>query len=428
MQAWNINVNDNNEYVKLSEVSRADWWRRWLYSTNAKDIGTLYIYFAIFSGIFFMLLQNLAICWEFLLLKYKKLRESAGNKISISFFWILRDFTQELLILFNFLNINKKIYLLYEFLPNNVFCIHTKINIRNNKYPLDLKNSQFGYYLTGLIEADGSIIVPNEESKNTPVISISFNIEDKPLAICIKTQLGFGSLENIEKNNAVKLVIRGKYNILILISLINGKFRTPKIEKFHKLINYVNKNWINLEENIIPLKSLDTSFLNDNSWLAGFSDGDANLNINITWPDKSKNKYGQIKLTFELVQSRIDIEHLEKYKSIMNTIAMFLESKLEIHNLSRFDRSGKQKAWRARIVNKKGATVLVNYFDRFPLFSSKYLDYKDWRNVYEILIIRKEHLGENKLNTYNKVKCIKDGINKKRFLFNWDHLNNFYKF
>jgi hypothetical protein len=189
-----------------------------------------------------MLLQNLAICWELLFLILKKLRQSAGNKLSLSFFWILRDFTQELLILFNFFNIYKKVYLLYAFLPNNVFCINTKINNGKNKYLLDLKDSQFGYYLAGLIEADGSIIVPNEESKNTPVISISFNIEDKPLAICIKNQLGFGSLENIEKNNAVKLIIRGKYNILILISLINGKFRTPKIEKLHKLINYVNKN------------------------------------------------------------------------------------------------------------------------------------------------------------------------------------------
>jgi LAGLIDADG DNA endonuclease family protein len=59
----------------------------------------------------------------------------------------------------------------------------------------------------------------------------------------------------------------------------------------------------------------------------------------------------------------------------VTTLSEFLESKLEIHNLSKFERSGKQKAWRARIVNKKGATVLVDYFDRFPLFSSKYLDY-----------------------------------------------------
>jgi len=36
-----------------------------------------------------------------------------------------------------------------------------------------------------LIEADGSIIVPQKKSKNTPTISISFNIIDKPLAIYI---------------------------------------------------------------------------------------------------------------------------------------------------------------------------------------------------------------------------------------------------
>lgn len=339
-----------------------------------------------------MPLQNLAICWEIVYLnlnsKYKW--QSAGNFIGYGRWRILRDFTQELSLLSN------------------------------------IKNNQLGYYLAGLIEADGSIIVPQEYSKNTPTISIIFNIVDKPLAICIRNQLGFGSIENIIEKNAIKLIIRGKHHILTLVSLINGKFRTPKIEKFNNLIDYINNFWLNSEEKLIAL-NLDTSSFNENSWLAGFSDGDANININLILPSKSKNKYGQIRLTFELVQSRKDIKHLEKYKDFMRTLSIFLQSKLEIHHISKYDRSGKQKAWRARITNKKGATVLVNYFDKFPMFSSKYLNYKDWRIAYDILIVRKEHIGENKLDTYKKIEQIKNNMNNKRLIFNWDHLRNFYK-
>jgi len=414
-------------HIEHSYVSRADWWRRWLYSTNAKDIGTLYLYFAIFSGII-MPLKNLAIFWNnfYLYINNKFKWESEGTWHLYLIIKNLRDSMQELSWLFNINLFSKLSHYSYLFNFNSDLDIDSTLSKEKTSLKLNIKNYQLGYYLAGLIEADGSIIVPEEINKNTPTISISFNIIDKPLANCIRNRLGFGSIENVEKNNAVRLIIRGKYNILFIISLINGKFRTPKIDKLHILINYVNALWLEPKDYIVLL-DVDTSLFSTNSWLAGFSDGDANININITWPCKSKNGYGQIRLTFELVQSRLNEEHLYKYKCFMENLSVFLKSKLEEHYISKYDRTGKQKAWRARIINKIGATVLVNYFDKFPMFSSKYMNYLDWRNVYEMLIIRKEHIGLNKLNTYKKVEYIKNHMNRKRYLFNWDHLNNFYK-
>jgi hypothetical protein len=93
-----------------------------------------------------------------------------------------------------------------------------------------------------LIESDGSIIILKDNSKNSPTISITFHIDDKPLALKIIKILNYGSLETIILSKAVKIHIRGKYSILNMICLINGKFRTPKIEKLQKLIFYIYKN------------------------------------------------------------------------------------------------------------------------------------------------------------------------------------------
>jgi len=42
--------------------------------------------------------------------------------------------------------------------------------------------------------------------------------------------------------------------------------------------------------------SLWISSFYENSWLSGFSVGDAYININIIWPKKYKNEFGQMSL------------------------------------------------------------------------------------------------------------------------------------
>lgn len=54
-----------------------------------------------------------------------------------------------------------------------------------------------GFYLTGLIESDSSIVTPKGDI-NTPTISINFSLDDKPLAECICRKIGYGSIDTIK--------------------------------------------------------------------------------------------------------------------------------------------------------------------------------------------------------------------------------------
>ena len=134
--------------------------------------------------------------------------------------------------------------------------------------PVSVKKSNlnnFSSYLAGLIESDGSIVVPNEQIKSyKPFFEIVFHIEDLVLAERLQSTIG-GNIQ-IRGDNHCRLIIKQKLEVIKIIHLINGKMRTPKIEALHRMINWCNRHSYGVKSGFeIVMLNLDLSPIQDNS-------------------------------------------------------------------------------------------------------------------------------------------------------------------
>src|SRR6202035_2339689 len=128
-------------------------------------------------------------------------------------------------------------------------CYSSKSLINNKNFKLlsadnsiNNRNSYFCSYLAGLIEGDGTIIVPKLERSLKgklyyPSIQIVFHLRDFPLAQVIQQKLKHGSLSRKKGVNAYILTINNTEGFILVVNLINGCMRTPKIYSLHNLID-----------------------------------------------------------------------------------------------------------------------------------------------------------------------------------------------
>lgn len=364
-------------------------------------------------------------CWKILLLITVIIGLSAGNLLNIIFLGFFRDYTFKFLFCVTYVFMFILFCLLIETSVNNyknATSYFSSYKDETNNVSSNINKSRLSHYLAGLIEADGTIIIPKSERSPKgrlyyPSIQILFERCDMSLGLMIQNILGHGSLSRKKGANAYVLTFNSKESIVLIVSLINGCMRTPKIKALHDLIDWMKVS--EYSDAIIPKLPLNCEPLASNPWFAGFIDGDGHFSVRATG-SKTKRTNPVVECRFELVQRQIYHNGLSNYE-FMYEIAKFLDSKLGV---VRSDSAHPQ--YRVRTINLASNSVLINYLEKYRLFSTKFLDYKDWKNIIEIY---KESLAYKNDTSKNKaimrITTIKNRMNDKRTVFYWDHLNSF---
>lgn len=351
---------------------------------------------------------NLAICWELL---FNIIRQSAGNLIDLNQFGILRDSMPEFIFYISLITRSQS-----SEISDKRFIDENSLKSMNKKNFCDSSSINFSYYLAGLIEGDGTIIVPysirSEKGRlNYPSIQLVFHLKDLPLAMLIQKELGHGSLSRKKGVNAYILSINNIIGLLLIVKLINGKMRTAKIVSLNKLIKWLNCRYEYLS---IDLNPLNKELLINNSWLAGFIEADGHFSLRTT----KIGKYPRVECKLEISQRQKDHNNIDNY-DFLNEIALFLLCEVKSIRIT-----SKTPEYRIRTTSIKGNLILENYLTNYPLFGSKYLDSTDWQKAFNIY---KEgnHLKDKMINP--QILNLKANMNDNRSLFVWDHLQEFYK-
>lgn len=386
---------------------------RWFWSSNAKDIGILYLIFALFSGLLgtaFSVLIRME-------LSGPGVQYIADNQLYNSII------TAHAILMIFFMVMPALIGGFGKIYMNTIKrYFSTESNVKTES---ELR-FKIGPYLAGLIEADGSIAVHDKDSnakKYRPKIFVVFSSADEPLAKKLASITNAGAVYVKKNAGCVLWQIQKIEDVIKIINIINGYMRTPKIEALHRAINWFNEFY----NYSIDCLGLDLSPIDRNAWLAGFTDGDGNFSITLTNRKKKGNitrKRIQTFFRLELRQTYHRDVSVEQggtsYFAILSKIATYLGVNL----LSR-TREQKDKVFYAFMVISHSAAShakVISYFDRFPLYSSKYLAYKDWSYVVEQARLRAGKVLTEK--EISEVETIKAQFNSKRNSFDFSHLDN----
>ena len=206
-----------------SEISMG--MERWFNSTNAKDIGTLYLIFALFSGLLgtaFSVLIRLELSGPGVqFISNNQLYNSivTAHAILMIFFMVMPA------LIGGFGNF------LMPLMVGGPDMAKTKVHLGKRYYNNISKNSnkKLESYLAGLFEGDGHIWIqkPSDKKKQNPRFCITFGMKNEPLAKKLLELIGSGFIRYKLQDNACVLVVSLVVGLKRIVHLLNGELRTP---------------------------------------------------------------------------------------------------------------------------------------------------------------------------------------------------------
>lgn len=253
-------------------------------------------------------------------------------------------------------------------------------------------SSNFLSWFIGFTEGEGSFIVNNRGDLSFVVVQSTSDIK---VLYYIQETFGFGKVIS-QSVKTSRYVTQSKREIEIFISLFNGNIILPtrknQLNNFIKGFNsWASKGKIRLE----PIVFIDNSILPslNNSWLAGFTDGEGCFTCSIS--DKKGFSFNY-NIAQKGEKNIIILEHI---------CLMFKGGKVSNHFV--------KNVYQYRISGIKACPNIFPYFDKYTLLTKKSLSYTLWKQIY-LDLYNKQHLyAEKRLIMIEKARMINKSNVKK---------------
>lgn len=240
------------------------------------------------------------------------------------------------------------------------------IYLPNLIYP----SEEFLSWFIGFTEGEGSFIVNN---RGDLCFVITQSNADIQVLEFIKETLGFGKVI-AQSAHTSRYVTQNKREIELFIHLFNGNLILPsKKVRFEKFVGgfniWVSKGRIKL--NTVEFKDIFILPNLNNSWLAGFADGEGCFTCSI-----GKNK--GFSFNFNISQ-----KWEENIKVLQHLCILFKGGIVSNHSADH--------VYEYRIGGVQNCKNVFPYFDNHTLYSKKSLSYTLWKKIH-VDLLNKRHL------------------------------------